>query len=108
MFAAVIQACMAVATGILPPRPRLPRPQRGDRVADCRPIGSGRHPDGVAGTMQWMLPYGAFSGPNWMGLVGQPGTCTSSARRASRCGAIALNARRNAQLNPKAVMRRAT
>ena len=58
---------------------------------------------GVTGAMQWMLPFGAFSGPNWMGLYATRHMHEFGTTR-EQLAAIALNARRNAQRNPKAVL----
>ena len=58
---------------------------------------------GVAGAMQWMLPFGAFSGPNWMGLYATRHMHEYGTTR-EQLAAISLNARRNAQRNPKAVL----
>jgi acetyl-CoA acetyltransferase len=60
-------------------------------------------PGGVTGMMQWLLPSGAFSGPNWMGL-GAPRHMHAFGTTREQIAAVALNARRNAQRNPKAVM----
>jgi acetyl-CoA acetyltransferase len=54
--------------------------------------------------MQWMLPYGAFSGPNWMGLWATRHMHEFGTTR-EQIAQVALNARRNAQRNPKAVLR---
>lgn len=103
-FATVIQACMAVATGLC----RHVLVYRGvdEATAWARATDRvGADPDGVGGMMGWLLPYGAFSGPTWMGHwitrhMHEFGTTRE------QMGAIAVNARRNAQLNPKAVMRK--
>ena len=67
MLASVIQACMAVASGMC----RHVLVYRALNEATAWRQSTERvsvDADGVAGTMQWMLPFGAFSGPNWMGL----------------------------------------
>src|SRR3954447_206412 len=67
MFAAVIQACMAVATGVC----KHVLVYRALNEATAWRTVTERvnsDPGGVTGAMQWMLPFGAFSGPNWMGL----------------------------------------
>ena len=58
---------------------------------------------GVTGPLQWMLPFGAFSGPTWMGLWATRHMHEFGTTR-EQIAAIALNARRNAQRNPKAVL----
>lgn len=102
MFAAVIQACMAVASGmsrhVLVYRALNEATvwrQVTERVSSSEA--------GVEGVLQWMLPYGAFSGPNWMGMNIQRHMHEYGTTR-EQIGAIALNARKNAKLNPKAVM----
>ena len=67
MFAAVIHACMAVATGMC--KHVLVYRALNEATA-WRTVTERVNTDagGVTGAMQWMLPFGAFSGPNWMGL----------------------------------------
>jgi acetyl-CoA acetyltransferase len=102
MLASVIQGCMAVASGmcrhVLVYRALNEATawrQSTDRVA--------ADPDGVAGMMQWILPFGAFSGPNWMGLYAKRHMYEYGTTR-EQIAQISLNARRNAALNPKAVL----
>ena len=52
--------------------------------------------------MQWSLPYGAVSAANWIAMVGQRRMYEFGLTR-EQLGQIALNGRRNAALNPKAV-----
>jgi acetyl-CoA acetyltransferase len=103
MFAAVINACIAVASGLC----RHVLVYRALNEATAWRRATERvsvNPGGVEGTMQWMLPYGAFSGPNWMGLWAKRHMHEFGTTR-EQFAAIALNARRNAQRNPKAVLR---
>ena len=58
---------------------------------------------GVTGMMQWILPFGAFSGPNWMSLYARRHMHEYGTTR-EQIAQISLNARRNAALNPKAVL----
>ena len=103
MFAAVIHGCMAVATGLC--RHVLVYRALNEATAWARSAERvSVDPDGVAGTMQWMLPYGAFSGPNWMGLWATRHMHEFGTTR-EQLAAVSLNARRNAQRNPKAVLR---
>ena len=52
--------------------------------------------------MQWSLPYGAVSAANWIAMVGTRRMHEFGLTR-EQLGQIALNGRRNAALNPKAV-----
>ena len=100
MFASVIHACMAVATGMCRHVARLPGAQRGDGLAHGRPTGWPPTPAGVTGTMQWMLPFGAFSGPTWMGHWATRHMHEFGTTR-EQIAEIALNARRNAAAQPE-------
>jgi acetyl-CoA acetyltransferase len=102
MFAPIIQACMAVASG-LSRHVLVYRALNEDSVwrKVTERVTSGDN--GVEGVLQWMLPYGAFSGPNWMGLSAKRHMHEYGTTR-EQIAEVALNARRNAKLNPKAVM----
>jgi acetyl-CoA acetyltransferase len=52
--------------------------------------------------MQWSLPFGAASAANWIAMVGQRRMHEFGLTR-EQLGQIALNGRRNAALNPKAI-----
>ncbi len=54
--------------------------------------------------LQWYLPFGAVSAANWIALVGQRRIHEFGLTR-EQLAQIALNARRNAALNPNAVYR---
>ena len=54
--------------------------------------------------MQWSLPFGAVSAANWLAMVAQRRMHEFGLTR-EQLGQIALNGRRNAALNPKAVYR---
>ena len=56
------------------------------------------------GSFQWLLPYGAMSAANWLALVAQRRVHEFGLTR-EQLAQIALNGRRNAALNPKAVYR---
>lgn len=101
---AVINAAMAVATGlarhvlvyrtVTESTAQGAGGRRGIGVADAE----------VSGPPQWHLPFRAYSAANWLALYAQRhfhefGTTEK------QMGQIALNARRNAALNPKAVYR---
>ena len=82
MLASVIHGCMAVASGMC----RHVLVYRALNEATAWRQSTERvaaDAGGVTGMMQWILPFGAFSGPNWMGLYAR-GTCTSTAPPASR------------------------
>ena len=57
-----------------------------------------------SGFMQWTLPFGAVSAVNWIAWVAQRRFHEFGLTR-QQLGQIALNGRRNAELNPKAVYR---
>src|SRR3954451_10424025 len=103
MFAAVIQACMAVASGLC--RHVLVYRALNEATA-WRTVTERVSADaaGVVGNMQWMLPFGAFSGPNWMALYARRHMHEYGTTR-EQLAAVSLNARRNAALNPKAVLK---
>ena len=103
MFAAVIHACMAVATGMCRHVARLPRAQRGDGLADGDRARvhrrRGRHGRACSGCSR--------SGRS----PARTGWACGATRHMHEYGTtreqiaeIALNARRNAQRNPKAVL----
>ncbi len=67
--------------------------------------GSGGGGGGVprfGGFMQWTLPFGAVSAANWLALVAQRRFHEFGLTR-EQMGQIAINNRRNAGLNPKAI-----
>src|ERR1700759_5407192 len=101
MFAAGIRACMAGASGIC----RQLLVYRGPQEATAgRTVTTRVNADagGVTGAMQWILPFGALSGPTWMGLYATRHMHEYGTTR-EQLGALAVNGRRNAQRNPKAV-----
>jgi acetyl-CoA acetyltransferase len=62
----------------------------------------GRSAPRFGGFMQWTLPFGAVSAANWLALVAQRRMHEFGLTR-EQLGQIALNGRRNAALNPKAI-----
>jgi len=58
----------------------------------------------ASGTQQWSLPFGAASAAPWLALNAQRHFYKYGTTREALCS-IAVNARRNAGLNPKAVYR---
>ncbi len=72
-----------------------------DRLRQRPPTGGGR----VEGDMMaWRMPYGAMSAANWIGMNASNHFHRYGTTRAA-LGAIAVNARRNAGLNPDAIYR---
>jgi acetyl-CoA acetyltransferase len=63
--------------------------------------GSGRVPR-MGGFMQWVMPYGAASAANWIAMMATRHFHEYGTTR-EQLGAIPINARRNAALNPKAI-----
>ena len=57
-----------------------------------------------SGFLQWSLPFGAVSAANWIALVGQRRFQEFGLTR-EQLAQVALNGRRNAALNPKAIYR---
>ena len=90
MFAAVIHACMAVATGMCQ---HVVVYRALNEATVWRTVTDRVNTDagGVTGAMQWMLPFGAFSGPNWMGLYATRHMHEYGTTR-EQLAAIALNA----------------
>ncbi len=102
MLASVIHGCMAVASGMC--RHVLVYRALNEDTAwrqSTERVATGA--DGVTGVMQWILPFGAMSGPNWMGLYARRHMHEYGTTR-EQIAQISLNARRNAKLNPKAVL----
>jgi len=67
-------------------------------------IGVDRAGNGITGPAQWLLPFGALSAANWIALVAQRHFHEFGTTR-EQLAQIALNARRNAARNPKAIYR---
>jgi acetyl-CoA acetyltransferase len=110
---AVINACAAVATGLARHvvcfRTVWEGSAQGDkgRSAVMPGIGGGASRGGlprVGGFMEWRLPYGAPSAANWIAMMAQRHFHEYGTTR-EQLAWIAINARTNAGLNPKAVYR---
>ncbi|MGB0093132.1 MAG: thiolase family protein [Solirubrobacteraceae bacterium] len=102
MLASVIHGCMAVASGMC----RHVLVYRALNEATAWRLNTQRvaaDAEGIAGNMQWILPFGAFSGPNWMSLYARRHMHEFGTTR-EQLAQISLNARRNAALNPKAIL----
>jgi len=111
-LAAVINAVMAVGAGlarhVLVYRTVTESTEQGTGGRQGIGLGGGGGGGGKAprmgGSMQWNIPFRAYSAANWLALncqrhMHEYGTTTD------QLAMIAVNARRNAGLNPKAVYR---
>jgi len=106
----VINACMAVATGlarhVLCFRSIWESTAQG--TGGRGGFGIGNDGDGgparVGEEMQWTTPFRAYSPANWIGLFAQRHFHEFGTTR-EQMAQIPLNARKNAQLNPKAIYR---
>ena len=101
---AVINACAAVATGLATHVLCFrtvweATAQAGGR----RGIGAGGS-SRMSGFMQWTIPYGAASAANWIAMFAQRHFHEYGTTR-EQLAQIALNARKNAGLNPRAIYR---
>jgi acetyl-CoA acetyltransferase len=106
---AVIAACLAVAAGLA--RHVLVYRTVSESTAQGsggrQGIGGGEGGGSVprfSGFLQWTLPFGAVSAVNWLALVAERRMHEFDLTR-EQLGQIAVNARRNAADNPKAVYR---
>ncbi len=70
------------------------------RSGELKPPGGA----GAGGDMQWRLPFGASSAANWIAMLASRHFHEYGTTR-EQLGQIPLNARRNAELNPRAVYR---
>jgi acetyl-CoA acetyltransferase len=107
---AVIAACLAVGAGlarhVLVYRTVSESTAQGDggRQGIGGSGGGGGGVPRFSGFLQWSLPFGAVSAVNWIALVAQRRMHEFGLTR-EQLGQIALNGRRNAGLNPKAIYR---
>jgi acetyl-CoA acetyltransferase len=106
---AVIAACLAVAAGlarhVLVYRTVSESTAQG--TGGRQGIGGGGGGGSVprfSGFLQWSLPFGAVSAVNWLALVAERRVHEFGLTR-EQLGQIAVNGRRNAADNPKAVYR---
>lgn len=101
----IINACMAVASGqarhVLCFR-TMTESSAMAKGSRSSLVGSGQNR--VSGPFQWQVPFKAFSASNWVGLVASRYAHEFKLQR-EQLAQIALNARRNAQLNASAVYR---
>lgn len=101
----VVNAIMAVATGlcrhVLVYRTVTESTAQGQ--GGRRGIGGGGG-GGISGPFQYLIPFGAMSAANWIALMAQRHFHEYGTTR-EQLGQIALNGRRNAEVNPKAIYR---
>jgi acetyl-CoA acetyltransferase len=106
---AVFAACLAVAAGlarhVLVYRTVTESSAQGSggRQGIGGAAAGGRVPR-LSGVMQWTIPYGAVSAANWLAWVAQRRMFEFGLTR-EQLAQIALNARKNAGRNPKAIYR---
>ncbi|MGH7819730.1 MAG: thiolase family protein, partial [Candidatus Binatia bacterium] len=103
-LAAVVNGCMAVATGLARHVLVFRTVTEGSGQGGGRRRGAEAPPGGVTGTNQWLLPFDCVSGANRLALYAQRHFHEFGTTR-EQLGAIALNGRRNAARNPEAVYR---
>ena len=101
---AVINAVMAVGAGLARHVLvyRTVTEATGQGTGGRKPISAGG--GGAGGMVQWTLPYRAYSAANWLALYAQRHFYEFGTTR-EQLSQIALNARRNAEHNPKAILR---
>jgi acetyl-CoA acetyltransferase len=101
---AVINAVMAVGAGLARHVLvyRTVTEATGQGTGGRQPIGTGG--GGASGATQWTLPFRAYSAANWLALYAQRHFHEFGTTR-EQLAQIALNARRNAEVNPKAILR---
>ena len=107
-LAAVVNAVMAVGAGlarhVLVYRTVTESSAQGSGGREGIGLAGGGGPPRMGGSLQWSIPMRAYSAANWIALNAQRhfheyGTTSEQLAQ------IALNARRNAEINPKAVYR---
>jgi acetyl-CoA acetyltransferase len=106
---AVFAACLAVAAGlarhVLVYRTVTESTAQGEGGRQgIGGSGGGRAMPRFSGSLQWTLPYGAVSAVNWLAWIAQRRVFEFDLTR-EQLAQIALNARRNAGRNPKAIYR---
>ena len=103
-LAAVVNAVMAVGAGlarhVLVYRTVTEATEQG--TGGRQGIGTGG--GGISGSMQWNIPFRAYSAANWLAMNAQRHFHEFGTTR-EQLGQIAVTARRHAGLNPKAVYR---
>jgi len=98
----LVNACLAVAAGlagnVLVYRTVTEATEQvgGRGAAVTNPV--------VGGPLEWLMPFGSISAVHWLGMVANR-YATQYGLTREQLGQVALNARRNAGLNPKAIYR---
>lgn len=104
-MSAIINACMAVASGqarhVICFRTMT---EASSMAKGTRSSVQGTGSQRISGPFQWQLPFGAFSASSWAALVASRYMHEFGATR-EQLAQIALNARSNAMLNERAVYR---
>jgi acetyl-CoA acetyltransferase len=107
-LAAVVNAVMAVGAGlanhVLVYRTVTESSEQGGGRRQGIGMGGGGGSMSIEGSMQWSLPFRAYSAANWLALNAQRHFHEYGTTK-EQLGMIAVNARRNAGLNPKAIYR---
>ncbi len=101
---AVINAVTAVSTGLAKHVLVYRTVTESTAQGTGRRAGIGVGAGEIGGSMQWSLPFRAFSAANWLAMYAQRHFHEFGTTR-EQLAQIALNARRNAALNPKAIYR---
>ncbi|MCU4182887.1 OB-fold domain-containing protein [Acidiferrimicrobium sp. IK] len=99
---ALIAAMMAVGSGLCRHVLVFRTVWEATHAAMLRSGAFAPEPGRASGFMEGRLPYGAFSAANWIAIAASQHFARFGTTR-EQLGAIALNARRNAALNPAAV-----
>ena len=107
-LAAVVNAVLAVGAGlarhVLVYRTVTEATAQGEGGRAGIGLGRGGGGDGVGGSMQWNIPFRAYSAANWLACNAQRHFHEYGTTR-EQLGMIAVNARKNAARNPNAIFR---
>lgn len=106
---AIVNACMAVASGMATHvvcfrtinETTALLQQKGGGAASTSTVGGG---ESIDGWMKYYVPFDAMSAANWVAMFAQKHFQQYGTTR-EQLAQIALNGRRNAKLNPKAIYR---
>jgi acetyl-CoA acetyltransferase len=101
---AVINAVMAVATGLARHVLVYRTVSESTAQGSGRRAGIGVGSSGIGGAQQWTLPFRAYSAAIWLAMYAQRHMHEFGTTR-EQIAQIAINARRNAGGNPKAIFR---